>query len=62
MSEFFAISFFAVLAAAWITHIVVCIKMAAVTGSAIALLLVGFFVFPVGIIHGICIWFGFSWM
>lgn len=39
--------------AAMITHIVVCIKTA-----AWILLLFGLFFFPVGIIHGIGIWFG----
>lgn len=39
--------------AAWITHVVVCIK-----ASAWILLLFGAIVAPIGIIHGIGIWFG----
>jgi hypothetical protein len=38
---------------AWITHVVVCIK----TASWI-LLIIGAFVFPIGVIHGWAIWFG----
>lgn len=41
------------LIAAWITHIVVCIKTA-----SWMLLLTGALVFPVGIIHGIGVWLG----
>jgi hypothetical protein len=39
--------------AAWVTHVIVCIK----TASWI-LLLFGCIVFPVGIIHGVGVWFG----
>jgi hypothetical protein len=39
--------------AAWVTHVLVCIK----TASWI-LLLFGCIVFPVGIIHGIGVWLG----
>lgn len=39
--------------AAWITHVVVCIKAA-----AWILLLFGCFIFPVGVIHGFGVWFG----
>lgn len=39
--------------AAWITHVIVCIK-----ASAWILLLFGCIVVPVGIIHGIGVWFG----
>lgn len=38
---------------AWITHVVVCIKAA-----SWILLLFGCIVFPVGVIHGIGVWFG----
>ncbi len=41
--------------AAWITHVVTCIQQA-----TWVLLLVGAFVFPVGIIHGVMVWFGFA--
>lgn len=39
--------------AAWITHVIVCIK-----ASAWILLAFGCIVAPVGIIHGIGVWFG----
>lgn len=39
--------------AAWVTHVIVCIK-----ASAWVLLLFGCFVAPIGVIHGIGIWFG----
>jgi hypothetical protein len=39
--------------AAWVTHIVVCIQ-----GAAWWLLTIGAFMAPVGVIHGIMIWFG----
>ena len=47
---------------AWVTHIIFCIEAAAYTGSAIALLIVGLVIFPVGVVHGIAIWFGFTWV
>lgn len=40
-------------AAAWITHVIVCIK-----ASAWILLLFGCIVAPVGVIHGIGVWLG----
>ena len=43
-----------------IVHIVWCIQMAAETGSAIALLIVGLLFFPVGWIHGMSIILGFG--
>ena len=48
--------------AALLTHIVFCVKAAAFTGSAIALLIVGLLFFPLGVIHGISLWLGFSWI
>jgi hypothetical protein len=41
---------------AWVTHIIACLAAA-----KYLLLLAGAFVFPVGIIHGIGIWFGANW-
>jgi hypothetical protein len=38
---------------AWITHVVVCIK-----ASAWVLLVVGAFIAPIGVIHGIMVWLG----
>lgn len=43
-------------AAAWITHIFTCLF-----AGKYMLLIAGAFVFPVGIIHGIGIWFGVDW-
>ncbi|QIW87847.1 hypothetical protein Ab1vBOLIVR5_gp199c [Agrobacterium phage OLIVR5] len=40
-------------ALAWITHVVVCIKT-----SSWILLAFGAIIFPIGIIHGICVWVG----
>lgn len=42
-----------VAAAAWITHVLVCIK-----ASACILLLFGCIVAPVGVIHGVGVWVG----
>jgi hypothetical protein len=39
--------------AGWLTHIIDCL-----THQLYVLLLVGVFVFPVGIFHGIGVWFG----
>lgn len=52
----FAIGFLAVfvaIVAAWITHVVVCIK-----ASAWFLLLFGLLAPPVGVIHGVGVWLG----
>lgn len=45
---------FLVCLAGWFTHIVDCLMH-----QLYVLLLVGVFVFPVGIFHGIGVWFGF---
>ena len=39
---------------AWLTHIVTCIA-----DDRWGLLIAGAFLFPIGIIHGIGVWFGF---
>lgn len=39
--------------AAWVTHVVVCIK-----ASAWILLIFGIVVPPIGLVHGIGVWFG----
>ena len=49
----FGMSFVITMMAAWITHIIVCIKSA-----SFLLLIAGAFIFPVGVIHGIGVWFG----
>ncbi|SDK41703.1 hypothetical protein [Bradyrhizobium ottawaense] len=38
---------------AWVTHVVSCLK-----AGAIALLLIGAIIFPIGVIHGWLIWLG----
>lgn len=50
----FVLGIWLVAAAAWVTHVVTCIK-----ASAWILLLFGCFVFPVGVIHGWGVWLGF---
>ena len=47
------IAFLLTCAAGWATHVIVCIQ----TGSWL-LLIAGALAFPVGIVHGIGIWFG----
>lgn len=44
----------AVALSAWITHVVTCIK-----DDRLMLLLIGAIAWPVGVIHGWGIWFGF---
>lgn len=50
------LSFALTMIAGWITHIVVCLMQA-----KYLLLIAGAFIAPVGVIHGIGIWFGASW-
>lgn len=61
MPAFIAFVFIAALAfgsmAAWITHIVACIG-----AGAWILLLIGAFIVPVGVIHGVMVWCGMSWV
>ena len=44
---------FAIIFAAWITHIITCLSE-----EAWGFLIVGAIMFPIGIIHGIGLWFG----
>ena len=53
---FLAITTIIVLFAGWLTHIIHCLMYA-----KYVLLIAGALVFPVGIIHGIGIWFGANW-
>ena len=53
MSELMPLIFMVWLGAAWLTHVVVCIKAA-----AWGLLIAGALIFPVGCVHGTGIWFG----
>jgi hypothetical protein len=50
---FSIVSFTLALIAGWVTHVIVCIQ----TASWI-LLIAGAIAFPIGIVHGIGIWFG----
>ena len=53
MSDVLGVSVLVVLVMAWLTHIIVCL------GSGLwGFLIAGAIFFPVGIIHGIGIWFG----
>ncbi len=46
----------------FVTHIVWCINAAAETGSAIALLIIGVLIAPVGWLHGVALWLGYTWI
>jgi hypothetical protein len=46
----------------YIYHIVWCINAASETGSAIALLIVGIVVAPVGWVHGVSLFMGYTWI
>ena len=56
MKEFLALCFVLIFPAAWITHVIHCLLAA-----KYLLLIAGALIFPVGIIHGIGLWFGVSW-
>ena len=45
-----------------VNHIVWCINNANETMSAIALLIVGLIIFPVGWVHGVALMMGFTWI
>ena len=55
MSDFIGLGIFLLCFVAWLTHIITCLA----TG-AWGFLVAGALFFPIGIIHGIGIWFG-SW-
>ena len=48
--------FLSVMITAWFTHVVACLM-----ASKYVLLLAGAVIFPVGIIHGVGLWFGVNW-
>ena len=54
MGAFIGAGFIIGFIAAWLTHIVVCIQAA-----SWGLLIAGAIMFPIGIIHGVGVWFGF---
>jgi|JI6StandDraft_1071083.scaffolds.fasta_scaffold516512_2 hypothetical protein len=43
--------------AGWITHIVV-----AISAKAWLFMIVGALIFPVAVVHGWSVWFGFNWL
>ncbi len=50
------VMFAVIMVAGWLTHIIHCLIEA-----KYLLLIAGAFVAPVGVIHGIGLWFGISW-
>ena len=56
MKDIIFILFVLLLPAAWITHIIHCL-----VAAKYLLLIAGAFIFPVGIIHGVGLWFGVAW-
>lgn len=46
----------------WVYHVIWCIDAAARTGSAIALLIVGIVLPPLGWVHGVCALIGWGWV
>ena len=58
----FGLAVVVVILAPMINHIVWCIDKASETGSAIALLIVGIVVPPVGWVHGVSLFFGATWI
>jgi hypothetical protein len=53
MDTFVGLSIFLTCAAAWLTHVVTCLS-----DGLWGFLIAGALVFPIGIIHGVGIWFG----
>ena len=56
MGNYIAIIMALFMSSAWLTHVIICLLEA-----KYLLLISGAFMFPVGIIHGIGIWFGVNW-
>lgn len=56
MSALFYMSLFLVALAGWFTHIIHCLLAA-----KYLLLIAGAFIAPVGVIHGVGLWFGVNW-
>ena len=56
MKDLVILIIIALLPCAWLTHIIHCL----ITAKYL-LLIAGAFVFPVGIVHGVGLWFGVSW-
>ena len=56
MKDLLFLIFMALLPCAWVTHIIHCLLTA-----KYLLLIAGAVIFPVGIIHGVGLWFGVNW-
>lgn len=58
------LGFFAIIAlfGPILTHLIWCIDKASETGSAIALLIAGLVIPPIGWLHGVSLWLGFTWI
>ena len=54
--DFLTLGFLLIFPAAWITHVIHCL-----IAAKYLLLIAGALIFPVGIIHGVGLWFGASW-
>ncbi len=52
----FTILMFSTIVGGWLTHIIHCLLTA-----KYVLLVAGAFIFPVGVIHGVGLWFGVNW-
>jgi hypothetical protein len=52
-----AIALWLAIIAGWITHIIV-----AISAKAWLFMIVGALIFPVAVVHGWSIWFGFDWL
>lgn len=53
VGAFIGVLLFAIPVVAWLTHVVVCLK-----AGAWGFLIAGAIFFPIGIVHGIGLWFG----
>ena len=56
MSTIFYLVFFIFVIGGWFTHIIHCL-----IAAKYLLLIAGAFIFPVGVIHGVGLWFGVNW-
>lgn len=54
MGEMSAIAVALMAASAWLTHVIVCLSL-----GKWGFLIAGALFFPIGIIHGVGLWFGF---
>ena len=57
MQGLLSVVFYLAIAAGWITHIVV-----AIAAKAWLFMIVGALIFPVAVVHGWSLWFGYNWL